>query len=99
MCSSDLSNPAQVIVVAGNYSENNYVWVSNNATSDTPTWTPIQNNLPKMPVYDVFIAKEVSSFVFIGTEYGVWRNDLSSNNNDWTPEFGTEMGAIPVFSL
>jgi len=94
----DPINPANIVVVAGNYGSSNYVWVCTNANSTTPTFTPLQGDLPKMPIYDVMIPKVNHTFVLVATEFGIWKGDLNSSVGDWSPET-SGMGAVPVFAL
>ena len=47
----DPQNINNVVVTLGNYGNDNYVYYSNNALSDNPTFVSKQGNLPKMPIY------------------------------------------------
>ena len=84
----------KVLFTCGNYGNNDYVFYSTDAMSDNPTFTSVQGNLPKMPVYSSVIDMTTGD-VIIGTERGIYRSkDLST----WTFD-GEAMGEIPVMEL
>ena len=89
-------NANQVVVTLGNYGNNAYVLYSTNALDDEPTFTSMQGNLPKMPVYSSLIEME-SGNVIIGTEHGVYMANAVGNTN-WKVA-GHAMGDVPVMSL
>ncbi|MCB0515698.1 MAG: T9SS type A sorting domain-containing protein [Chitinophagales bacterium] len=82
--SVDPDNNNRVAITAGNYGNDTYVMISENATSLNPTFTSIQANLPKMPIYDVMISDGddagQANYILAATEMGVWLYD---------PVFGT----------
>lgn len=93
----DPGNPNNLAVTLGNYGNNDYVFLSNNAFGLSPSFTSIQHNLPKMPVYAVVMLPDnPEHYVIVGTELGVW--SYNKNTECWT-EFSNEMGRTPVFRL
>jgi hypothetical protein len=95
--SIDPQDPDHVIVTLGNYGNDNYVYRSTNATSASPTFTSVQGNLPKMPVYSSVIEMNHSEVVILGTEKGIWTTgDIT--NPTWAKESGT-MGEVAVFQI
>ena len=88
----------KVIVTLGNYGNDSYVLYSTNALSSNPTFTAVQGNLPKMPVYSSVI-EMATGHVIIGTEHGIYRTtNISSSSPNWTLE-SDNMGDIPVMEL
>ncbi len=57
-----------IVVTLGQYGNQNYVYQSTNGTS----FASIQNDLPKMPVYDAVIDYYNSNNIILGTESGIW---------------------------
>ena len=94
--SVDPRNNNKVIVTCGNYGNDAYVFYSNNAMADEPTFVSKQANLPKMPVYSSLIEME-TGHVILGTERGIYRTD-NINNPTWNFD-GTIMGEVPVMEL
>ena len=92
--SVDPRDKNKVIITCGNYGNTDYVFYCTNALSDDPTFTSVQGNLPKMPVYSSVIDMTTGD-VIIGTERGIYR---SKNLSTWT--FDSEaLGEIPVMEL
>lgn len=90
-------DPNKLVVVAGNYGNDDYVFFSQNAMSNTPTFVSLQHNLPKMPVYDVVInPANPDYYLIIGTELGVWSYSL--NQQCWT-EQNVGVGRVPVYRV
>ncbi len=85
-----------IIVGLGNYGLEQNVIESFNATSENPTFTSLQHNLPLMPVYSVAIDVFNPNNILVGTELGVWQYDGTSQT--WTENNGI-MGRVPVHSL
>lgn len=77
-------NKNNVVVTLGNYGFNDYIFVSENATSNNPTFTSIQNNLPKMPIYTSLMLKNTNGNLVIGTDLGIFT--LDANSTDWTQD-------------
>lgn len=88
----------KMVITCGNYGNNNYVFVSNNILDSVQnvSFTSIQNNLPKMPVYDVVINVDDANHIIIGTELGVW---ASSNNGGTWVEQNVGLTRSPVYML
>lgn len=85
-----------VVVTLGNYGNDAYVLYSTNALADEPTFTSMQGNLPKMPVYSSVI-EMASGKVIIGTEHGVYMASAIGNTT-WAAA-GQAMGDVPVMQL
>lgn len=96
--SVDKNNPENVLVTLGNYGNDDYVMITTNGMSDTPGFTSIQGDLPKMPVYSsTFVLN--SDKAFIGTENGLfYTDDVFANNVEWGFE-DAAFGNVPVFAL
>ena len=96
--SIDPRNPNKVIVTCGNYGNDSYVFYSNNAMSDNPTFVSVQGNLPKMPVYSSVIEMATGD-VIIGTERGIYRTkNIGASNVEWIAN-NHMMGEVPVMDL
>jgi len=96
----DPSNANHVIVTYGNYGNTNYIYRSTNALSESPTFSPKQGNLPKMPVYASIIEMSNSNLVIIGTEYGVYATEnISAPSVVWTDVNDNGMANVPVYML
>ena len=94
----DPSNDNHVLVTLGNYGNSEYVFRSTNALDQFPVFTPIQGNLPKMPVYSAIIEMSSSNRVILGTEMGVYTTDALSANPVWSSEnFGLD--PLPVMMV
>ena len=93
---SDPRNANNMVVTLGNYGNEAYVLYSTNALDDEPTFTSMQGNLPKMPVYSSLIEMETGNVV-IGTEHGVYMANAIGNTN-WKTA-GHAMGDVPVMEL
>ena len=94
----DPNNSNKVVVTLGNYGNEQYVFFSNNAMADEPTWTSVQGNLPLMPVYSSVIVLE-NGYVMVGTERGIWMTeDITASNVEWVPA-QSNMGVVPVMDL
>ena len=94
----DKNNPEHVVVALGNYGNSHYVYRSTNAvsTNNANSFSSIQNNLPKMPVYSVVIDRYDSKNIIVGTELGVYASNLNGSN--WQPEFNG-LPTTPVLTL
>lgn len=86
----------KVVVTLGNYGNDTYVLYSTNALSSNPTFTSMQGNLPKMPVYSSVIEMATGK-VIIGTERGIYTAS-SVGNTTWIAD-GNPMGEVPVLEL
>jgi len=95
----DPTNANNVVLTAGNYGNDHYVYMSNNALAANPVFVSKQGNLPKMPVYSSLIEMSDPSKVMIGTEFGVFMTDnINAQSPSWYADQG-DMGAVPVFEL
>lgn len=90
------SDPSNIIVTLGNYGNNNYIYTSENALDQNPTFTSKQANLPEMPVYSSVMEMNDPDKVIIGTEYGVFYTD-NINNPVW--EAATDFPNLPTFMM
>ncbi len=79
----DPNDQNNIVVTVGGYGSFDHVYKSTNAMSDDPTFTPIQGNLPDMPVYSAVIDVNNSNNIIIGTEFGVWS---TTNGSSWIVE-------------
>ena len=79
----DPNDKNNIVVTVGGYGSFDHVYKSTNAMSEDPTFTPIQGNLPDMPVYSAVIDVNNSNNIIIGTEFGVWS---TNNGNSWIVE-------------
>jgi len=96
--SVDRNDPNNVLVVSSGFtSSGNKVWKVTNAVSGSPTVTPIQNNLPFMPIYDCVIDKTNPQRYVLGTELGIWGS--SDGGTTWSEENGGLGIRLPVYSL
>jgi hypothetical protein len=95
----DPENPQKVLVTLGNYGNKHYVFYTEDALSQNPTFVSKQGNLPHMPVYSSVIEMSDSKTVIIGTDMGAYiTNDITAGNVDWAEAFGN-MGRVPVLDL
>ena len=101
----DPSNPNRVLVTVGNYGYSSYVYITENAMDDNPTWNSIQGNLPQFPVYHAVINVDDPDMIILGTEFGMW---ATQNGTSATPTWVESLtGAdpdmpfpkVPVFSV
>ena len=97
--SVDPSNPDNVCIVTGGTSSS-HVFYSTNATSDNPTFSSIDGDLPDMPVLGCIIERDpTTDIIVIGTAYGVFTTDnINGNNTNWVAN-NSEIGAIPVYDI
>lgn len=87
-----------VVVTLGNYGNTEYVYRSTTAATTTATnsFTSIQGNLPRMPVYSVVIDAYNPSNIIVGTEMGIFSSTTAGNI--WTAE-RNGIPTVPVFML
>lgn len=91
----DPNNVNTIVVTTGNYSNSDHVFRSFNALDSIPTFTSIQGNLPRMPVYSAVIDVHNSNNVIIGTEFGIFS---TLNGSSWDLE-NDGMPLIPCHML
>ena len=94
----DPNNDNHVIVTLGNYGNAAYIYRTTNALSQFPEFTPVQGNLPAMPVYSAIIEMNNSNRVILGTELGVFTTESLSSSPSWVAE-NTGLGSIPVMMV
>ncbi|MDG2454406.1 MAG: T9SS type A sorting domain-containing protein [Bacteroidia bacterium] len=101
----DRNNPNRVVLTAGNYNNTNFVYVSEDALSASPTWSSVQGNLPRFPVYHAIISADDPNIIVVGTEFGVW---ATQNGSAATPTWSEVLDGVnpdmpfpkvPVFDL
>lgn len=88
----DQSNPNRVVVTLGNYGNSSFVYITENALDDNPTWKSIQGALPSFPVYDAEISVDDPSTIILGTEFGVY---YTQNGNASTPTWTFNKDSLP----
>jgi hypothetical protein len=93
----DPANSGRVIVTLGNYGSDEFVYMTTNSLDQTPTFTSIQGNLPKMPVYASIFEMNTSN-VILGTDFGVYTTTSPGASTNWVSE-NNGMGALPVFAI
>jgi hypothetical protein len=93
----DPDDNEHVIVTLGNYGNTDYVYNSTNSLDSLPSFTSVQGNLPKAPVYSSLIEMNNSNVVILGTENGVFVSENISSGS-WAKDSGP-MGTIPVYAL
>lgn len=96
----DDNNPNRVIVTMGNYGNNDYIYVTENALDAVPSWRSLQGNLPKFPVYDVEIYEKNSNTLIVGTEYGIYATTNGSVASPaWTDQNNNAFPNVPVYEM
>lgn len=95
--SVDPTNSNHVVVTRTGYGTS----ASVHRTTDGLNFTNVNNNLPKMPVYDVVIDAANPNNYIVGTELGIWTSDNSGSS--WQQEtngkLGNHMAWVPVYRL
>jgi hypothetical protein len=87
----------KVMVTLGNYGNDNYVFYTENALSDSPDFTSVQGDLPQMPIYSSVLEMHSDDVAVIGTEKGIWVSDNVASG-EWY-QASNEMNDVPVFAL
>ena len=101
----DQADPNRVVMTVGNYSGTTFVYITEDALSDNPSWRSIQGNLPRFPVYHAIISEDDPDIIILGTEFGVWAtNNGSATNPTWAEAIeGVDpdmpLPRVPVFDL
>ena len=85
----DPQNENNVLVTLGNYGNDSYVFYSTNGGS---SFSSIQGDLPKVPVYSAIIEK-AGNGIILGTEKGIYS---TTNNSNWTLN---GLANVPVMDL
>ncbi len=89
----------EVYVSAGNYGNDEYIWVSRNAKLGDVSkieFESIQSNLPKVPIHDIVFNNDPDYYIFAATEFGIW--SYSKTTGEWT-EQNAGIGRIPVHRI
>lgn len=82
--SIDPNNSNHVLITLGNYGNDDYVYYTQNGNDPVPTFTSIQGNLPKAPVYSGLLEMHGSNAV-LGTDLGVFSTtDVNAGVPQWT---------------
>ena len=97
--SVDPANPDNICIVTGGTSTN-HVFYSTNATSNNPSFTSIDGDLPDMPVFGCIVERDPSTdIIVIGTAYGVFSTDnINGSSTNWVAN-NSEIGPIPVYDM
>jgi hypothetical protein len=94
----DPSDANKLIVCLGNYGNTDYIHYSNNALSDNPSFTSVQDGLPTAPVYAaIFEMDPETDQVIVGTEMGLYACD-DINTAEWY-RTGSDIGEVPVMAI
>ena len=93
----DPTNSNNIIVTAANYGNSSYVWRSTNALSVPIAFSDITGNLPKMPVWSAAIDQVNPNLVVLGTDLGLWAQDLSDGAG-WQ-EANNGLPRVPVLQV
>jgi len=97
--SVDPNNPNHVMVTLGNYGNSTYIYQTQNALDQNPTWTDATGNLPSAPVLSSIIELHNQNNAVLGTEWGVFSTtNLLDATPTWVPDMAN-MGNIPVSCL
>jgi len=98
-------NAEQVMITLGNYGNEHYVYMSDNALDEFPVLRPVggdtgNGGLPAVPVYSCLFEMDPDNhMVLVGTEYGIYASDnINATNPTWVPE-NNNVGRVPVFML
>lgn len=89
-------NSNHVVITLGGYGNSTYVYETENALDDAPTWKNITGNLPSMPVYDAVIDVDDPDRIILGTDLGVW---VTENGGTKWEEANDGMARVPVFEI
>lgn len=89
-------NDNVVLITLGNYGNNEYVFLSENALDSLPTFRLVQGNLPYMPVYSGVMEMNDHKKAILGTEFGVFTtDDVTATSPLWSPS-NNGLGNVPV---
>ncbi len=88
----------KVLVTLGNYGNQDYVYYTSNGNAPRPTFTSVQNDLPKSPVYSGLIEMSGTS-AFLGTDLGVFSTtNITANPPQWLPDM-ENLGDVAVTDI
>jgi hypothetical protein len=85
------------VFTLANYGFDDYVYMTTNALDSVPTFTNVQGNLPKVPVYSCLVEMHDKNKVLVGTDNGIYSTD-NVGSATWTAD-NAGMGTVPVFGL
>lgn len=86
------------MAVYGNYGINN-IFITKNATSDTPTWSLVENILNAHSIRSAaIVALQNEDIYYVGTGRGLYASS-DPINNDWEIEGANEIGLAVVSGL
>lgn len=101
----DPNDDNRVIITLGNYGNDHYVYYTDNALDEVPTFRSVQGDpgnsgLPQVPAYSSLIEMDPDNgLVFVGTEHGIYVTDnINATNPTWIAE-NKNIGGVPVFQL
>ncbi|MEI7526766.1 MAG: T9SS type A sorting domain-containing protein [Mariniphaga sp.] len=84
------ANTSQVLVTLGNYGNQDFVYYTSNGSAPIPSFTSVQGNLPKAPVYSSLIELHGNNAI-LGTDFGVF---TTTNLNSGAPQWAADMQNI-----
>ncbi len=83
-------NSNEMLFTLGNYGNLDYVYYTSTGGATEPTFTSVQGNLPKAPVYSGLLEMHGSNAI-VGTDLGLFStNELTSG----APQWGADMDVI-----
>ncbi len=93
------SNPDIVMAVYSSYGVES-IWLTENATADTPTWIQVERNLEPFSIRSVAVTEFANgrNLYFVGTARGLYAND-NPKNEDWVMQSPDQIGMAVVSSL
>lgn len=98
--SSDKNDDNRLLITLGNYGNQNYVFLSENAMDESPTFQSIQGSgqgaLPNFPVYDGIISANDPNHFVLATELGIWSSE--DGGQSWY-EDNRNMEKVPVLRV
>jgi hypothetical protein len=82
--SIDPKDNNNVLVTLGNYGNENYIYLCQNALDSLPVFTSVQGDLPKAPVFDGIIEMHNNGTAIIGTDLGIFTTtNIFANQVEW----------------
>ena len=94
------NDPNIIVVTLGNYGYTDYIYICENALSQTPTFRKV--DFLNIPVYtSTFIENDESdlqNLLLIGTDFGIYEYSDIVNSNTYSEEY-TGMDNVPVFMI
>jgi hypothetical protein len=97
------NKPETLVVTFASFNNNaqqDMIYISTNATAETPTFRPLQANLPKMPIYTAaFNPVNPDKWLALGTQYGFWYNNGTLDSPDWKEANTGDLARVPVTKI